>query len=88
MAVPFSIYMTPPYVLIFGTYGAVSGQQILPDSSTIAIGTIEKINSSTTNFAVGNTVFYKQNEVFPIICTKDNSRYNIIAETSIFFKEY
>lgn len=87
MAVPFSIYMNPPYVLVFGTYGAQSNQELIPNSPTIQIAKIEQVNSSTVNFAVGDVVFYKQNEVYPILLTKDNSRYNIISETSIFFKE-
>lgn len=88
MAVPFSIYMNPPYVLLFATYSIPSTQDLIPNSSTIGISKIEKINTSTTNFAVGDVVFYKQNEIYPILYTKDGSRYTMIPETAIFFKEY
>lgn len=86
MAVPFSIYMNPPYVLVSASiYG--SGQQLSVISENVRIGVIEQINASTTLFSVGNTVFYKQEVFNTLLCTKDNSRYDMINETSIFFKE-
>lgn len=84
MSLPFTIYMNPPNILVFPTY---SKQELTMVAGNVKIGEIIQINPSTTNFIVGDVVFYKQEILNTLFYPKSNTRYDMINENSIFFKE-
>ena len=78
--------MSSPNILVFPTYSV--GLTI--QASNVGVGEVMQINSSTTNYSVGNVVFYKQDQVFILVNIDEKgntSRYNMISENSIFFKQ-
>lgn len=86
MPLPFTIYMSSPNILVFPTY-ATGLTVIAPD---VAIAQVLQVNSSTTDYSVGDTVFYKQEQIFTLLSFDEKgntSRYNMISEDSIFFKQ-
>jgi hypothetical protein len=84
MALNFPIYMQPPNVLI---QPASSGYDLYNLTQFGNWGKIVQVNSQTLSFNVDNVVFYNQQDISSIIYTKDNTKYGIIDEGKILFRE-
>ena len=84
MVLPFDIYMTPPNILVFPTYGR---QEVTVLTQNLRCGEIVQVNNQTFAYNVGNIVFYQQGEERILLSTKTNERYNMINENSILFRE-
>jgi hypothetical protein len=78
--------MSPPNILVLPTYAIGLTVQAL----NVGIAEVLQVNSSTTNYSVGDTVFYKQDQIFTLVSFDEKgntSRYNMINENSILFKQ-
>ena len=78
--------MSSPNILVFPTYATGLTVQAL----NVGIAEVLQVNLSTTDYSVGDTVFYRQDQVFTLVSFDEKgntSRYNMISEDSIFFKQ-
>ena len=84
MPLPFTIYLTPPSILVQPTNSLMD----LSSADNLgAFGEVVQTNIATISFSVGDIVFYNISDGTAISYLGDDTTYIVIDEDKILFKE-
>jgi hypothetical protein len=82
MPLPFSVTLMPPYLIMQST---TSTEDISSVNTPGRWAEVMQVNASTTGIAVGDVVYYIQDNSPQIVYTKDGTVYNLIDESNVYF---
>jgi len=84
MALPFSIYLNQPSILVQPTNSLMG---LYSADNLGAFGEVVQTNVTTISFSVGDIVFYNSSDGTAIGYSEDDTTYVVIDEDKILFKE-
>ena len=84
MALPFTIYLNQPSILVQPTNSFIG----LSSADNLgSFGEVVQTNITTISFSVGDIVFYNASDGLIFNYLEDNTTYVVINEDKILFKE-